>query len=119
MITLIYDDMYGYAMPEARLEGWVNGLIKAHKGNNAPPNSRDTIIRYGQELILDYFRLAIAEGRLDHNDIQIKYQDEIILINEDGRIDKWPMPSYGLDAIEKLLIIGSQQRLRERRSHEI
>lgn len=95
MITLVYDDMYGTVMPEARVEGWVNSFIDDHNGYDVP-------ITYGQELILNYFRLAIVEGRLDHNDIRVQYQDELISINEKGRLSRWPMPDRLCDVLSKL-----------------
>jgi hypothetical protein len=96
MITLEYDSMEGLALPEGKICDFVDQFIVDN-------NDKDIKLVYSQELILDYFRLAIVQGRLDYNNILVQYQDETTTINSNGRLDRWPMPTYCCDVLCQLL----------------
>ena len=95
MITLEYDSLNGLALPEGAIKGFVDQYIADYCEKNVH-------LIYSQELILEYFRLAIVRGELDHNTIQVKYIDDLVQINEYGYLSRWPMPSYTLDVLSEL-----------------
>ena len=96
MITLEYDSMNGLALPEGAIKPFVDQFIADYQ-------TQDMRLVYSQGLILDYFRLAIVRGELDHNIVQVKYLDDIIEIDEDGRLKSWPMPDYLCDVLAALM----------------
>jgi hypothetical protein len=96
MITLEYDSMEGLALPEGKIKEFVTEYIAAHR-------DKDVTLAYGQELILNYFRLAIVNNKLDHNNIVVKYQDTIIPIDKYGTLKKWLMPSVTDDVLQGLI----------------
>jgi hypothetical protein len=96
MIILEYDSMDGLALPEGKICDFVDQFIVDN-------NDKDVHLVCSQELILDYFRLAIVQGRLDYNNILVQYQDETTTINSNGRLDRWPMPTYCCDVLSQLL----------------
>lgn len=96
MITLEYDSMAGLALPEGKICDFVDQFITDNTG-------KDVHLVYSQELILDYFRLAIVNNKLDHNNIVVKYQDTIIPIDKYGTLKKWLMPSVTDDVLQGLI----------------
>lgn len=96
MITLEYDDFNGLVMPEGKIKEFVDQFIADNNGKYA-------YLVYGQGLILEYFRLAIVRGELDHTKIVVKYLDNIIEISARGRLRSWPMPDYLCDVLGELL----------------
>ena len=96
MITLEYDALSGLVLPEGAVKSFVDNYIVANRDT-------DVHLIYSQELILDYFRLAIVRGELDHNIVQVKYLDNIVSIKSDGYLDSWPMPTYSNDVLSEIL----------------
>jgi hypothetical protein len=96
MIILEYDSMEGLALPEGKICDFVDQFIADNAG-------KDVKLVYGQELILDYFRLAIINAKLDHNDIVVQYLDKIVTVNSDAKLSSWPMPDYLCDVLSQLL----------------
>jgi hypothetical protein len=96
MITLEYDSMAGLALPEGKICDFVDQFIADNAG-------KDVKLVYGQELILHYFRLAVVNGKLDHNDIVVQYLDKILTVNSYANLSSWPMPDYFCDVLNQLL----------------
>ena len=95
MITLIYNDMSGLTLPEGKIEEFVYQFITEYQ-------DKDIDLCYGQELILNYFRLAIRENKIPAESVVVKYNDTTVKINSRGRLEKWPMPDYLCDVLSKL-----------------
>lgn len=95
MIILEYDSMEGLVLPEGKICEFVNQYISDN-------HDKDTHLVYSQELILDYFRLAVANSELDYNNVLVQYQDKIMTIDSNGRLDRWPMPTYCCDVLSEL-----------------
>lgn len=96
MITLEYNNMEGLTLPEGKICSFVDQYIADNVG-------KDVHLVYSQALILDYFRLAIVRGELDHTKIVVKYCDDIIELTDRGRLKRWPMPDYQCDVLSGLL----------------
>jgi hypothetical protein len=69
MIILKYDPYVGNAMPEGRVSQYVKDTL-AEYHNDANNINNQYTITFGQSLILQYFRIAVKEGRLDKADIR-------------------------------------------------
>ena len=83
-ITIEYDPEIGLVLPDGLIEEYVNRIVRRIQ-NNEP-----MYITVGGELIIDYLRLAVKQGKIDCNDIIFKYKDEFIACNSDGRLSRWP-----------------------------
>lgn len=90
MIILKYDPYVGNTMPEGRVSQYVKETLEEYHNDDNNINNQYTIT-FGQSLILQYFRIAVKEGRLDSGDIIITMKDGVhIPINHDGSISYWP-----------------------------
>ena len=65
-ITIEYDPKVGLVLPDGLIEEYVAKLISRIK-NNEP-----IYLIVGGELIIDYLRVAVKQGKIDCNDIIFK-----------------------------------------------
>ena len=67
-----------------------------------PPEERwDFDYTFGTFLFIDALRVEIREGRLQLEDVEFRYNGDIIQFDKDGRTPYWP-EGFG-DQVEKLL----------------
>lgn len=83
MITLEYDALNGMALPEGMVKPFVIEFIHLHK-------TKDIKLIFGQELILQEFRLALINGVFPINAFQLMFDGQEIKFTYDFKIDQWP-----------------------------
>ena len=81
-IEIRYDPDNGLVFPDNKVESFVN---------NFNILGRDIYVCVGSALIIDYFRLAVKKGKISCNDIVFLFNDEVLPINKDGRLPRWPI----------------------------
>ena len=81
MITIEYSPT-GIPIADGALNWWLSHVL-THK-------NEDRLFEVATGLCIDAVRLAIHEGKIDHNNIQFKYKDQIILSDRFGSLDSWP-----------------------------
>jgi|AntAceMinimDraft_16_1070373.scaffolds.fasta_scaffold74983_4 hypothetical protein len=48
-------------------------------------------VKLGTELLIDWVRVKVKEGVLDHKNVQFKFKDKILKCDEEGQINEhWP-----------------------------
>jgi len=77
MIKVIYDPIYGVAIPDGEVIEFSHSL-------------HDRVITISNGIVLDAIRLAIKEGKYKPEDIYIEFEGKRININKDGRAENWP-----------------------------
>ena len=83
MLTIEFNQL-GESMPDHMVEDYV--LYTMEKYNSG----RITKISVSQELVVDAFKMLVAEGEIDCNEIQFLYRGEIITVNKYGTIANYP-----------------------------
>ena len=83
MITLEYDALNGMVLPEGMVKPFVTEFIRLNKG-------QDIKLIFGQELILQEFRLALANGILSINSFRLMFDNQEVAFTYDFKIEHWP-----------------------------
>jgi hypothetical protein len=110
-ITVEYDLENGYLFADGKAEEWVNGIInKFHKDIAEGCEDIDWDIKVCSYLLVDAFRVKIAEGRLSHKDIIFRFKGENIKSDKYGRLQVWPKGfcDVGTDLLERLLTANAK-----------
>ena len=87
MIKLIYDAHNGMTLPDGKIKEWVHKYIDENQ-------NIDVTLTIGQGFILNEFRLAVKQNKLDHNKITIHFGRWTIRVDKYGTLEYWPK---GLD----------------------
>lgn len=100
MITVHYNSNGGFSFPDGKCESWVNKQIE-----NDLLSAGDTYVSVGTSLLIDCFRVAICEGKLDPKNIQFMFRGDVLVHDDDGRINDWPhgFADVGDRILERLL----------------
>jgi hypothetical protein len=83
MITLEYDALNGMALPEGMVKPFVTEFIRLNK-------TKDIKLIFGQELILQEFRLALINNVLPIDAFKLMFDDKEVKFTYDFKIDDWP-----------------------------
>jgi hypothetical protein len=83
MITLEYDALNGMALPEGMVKPFVTEFIRLNK-------TKDIKLIFGQELILQEFRLALINGVFPVNAFRLMFDDREVKFTYDFKIEEWP-----------------------------
>lgn len=83
MLTIVYDPIEGIVYPDGKTQDMVKVALRWIK-------LQDQTLTIGSELFIQYVRVAIVAGDIDCTDVQIKYKDQVLPLNKDGRIERWP-----------------------------
>jgi hypothetical protein len=87
MITLEYDALNGMALPEGMVKPFVTEFIRLNK-------TKDIKLIFGQELILQEFRLALLTNTLSIDAFRLMFDGHEIKLTYDYKIaadyKKWP-----------------------------
>ena len=83
MLTVIYDEMYGSAIPDGQCEKEVLDFYEYSQ-------KQDFKVCVSSETFITALRVLIKEKKIDLDKIQVKYKDEILPIDSDGRCNTWP-----------------------------
>ena len=103
-ITVEYKPKGGYVFADGDGEEWVditlNKFLSGHK---------DRVYTVSSSLLIDYFRLRLAQGIIAPDQIQFKFNDEILKANKYGTLEQWPngFCDHTMNICEELLTIGS------------
>jgi hypothetical protein len=101
MIIIDYHSEDGYCLPDGKAEKWVTKIIKGELSSFIG----DTYIQVCSSLLIDCFRVAIHEGRLDPKEIQFTFNGDVLFHDDRGRILDWPkgFGDVGDHILERLL----------------
>jgi hypothetical protein len=85
MLTIIYDNLKGYTLPDGLVQNYVDKII-----NEAV--DKDTEIVIGSDLILTAFRAMVATNVLHHDDVIVQWAQtgELLKIRSNGSLTHWP-----------------------------
>ena len=83
MITLEYDALNGMALPEGMVKPFVTEFIRLNK-------TKDIKLIFGQELILQEFRLAVINDVLSIDAFRLMFDDREVKFTYDFKIEDWP-----------------------------
>lgn len=94
-ITLEYNADDGYLFPDGQAEKWVDGLLLQFEHDCASREEQgwdDAHYKFKvcSALLIDIFRLRLAEGRLKPGQLEIYFNGKKLDLNEYGRIAVWP-----------------------------
>jgi hypothetical protein len=105
ILTIDYNANSGFVMADGRAEGQVDHLISGFLGQNNDQN-----IVTSSALIIDFFRLRVAEGIIPTDQIKFTFNGKTLNHNKHGRIEQWPdgYCDIPIGPMEKLLTIGSK-----------
>jgi len=86
-MIIVYDDLIGHVMPDGLVEHYVDEVITQFKREDI-----EQLLIFGNQIPIDYFRLAVKKGKINCNDIVFRFRQdgEDIRINENGRLQRWP-----------------------------
>ncbi len=115
-LTLVYDAMSGYNLCDGRSEEWVDTYIDEFlKGK------KDQRIVIGSALLIDFFRLRLAQGVISTDQVEFVFKDKTLEHNKHGRIKHWPRGycDIPIEPMEKLLTIGSESVKKRKKLSEM
>ena len=103
-LTVAYNAENGFHIADGGAEDWIDIFITKFL-----ENKKDLKITVASALLIDYFRLRLAQGIITPDQIQFKFDDEIIKANKYGTLERWPngFCDKTMDILEELLTIGS------------
>ena len=106
-LTVEYDPMAGHVYKDGEAQGWVDDIL--HHALNKVEDREDLVVTVASALLIDYFRLRLAQGIILPDQIQFKFNDQIIKANKYGTLEQWPRGfcDKTMDILEELLTIGS------------
>jgi len=116
-LTVEYDPMVGYVCKDGEAQGWVDDVLHAVlKRMNDKDQYRDDLITVASALLIDYFRVRLAEGVIKKDQIAFKFDGKILEHNEHGRITHWPKGFCDLpiEPMERLLTLQSEAWKKEK-----
>ena len=88
-LKIRYDAINGMVVPDGNVADTIDKII------NDWDNSIQDYWVIGSELLLTGIRVAIRQGRIDHENVEIYYningQDNIMYPDKNGLLDNWPI----------------------------
>lgn len=79
----------GICVPDAKIDELVTNLISIVDFKNNL-DDKEYHIQVASELIITALRVKVLAGEIPYTQIEFKFEDKIIKINKDGRLDWWP-----------------------------
>lgn len=92
-------------VPDSEIEPWVKESIKQYHEWKTHPINSEFVLRIAQEMLITMFRVAVKEGLISSSEIEIRFNGEVLVINQFGRIENWPRGfcDYNDDFLNRLL----------------
>lgn len=89
------DDESVVFLPDDEVKGYVEETINTFLHfNKKPATEVHYHVRIGNELIMTQFRVsirqAIRENKMTSNDVEFRFDNEVLKLDKDGRIGVWP-----------------------------
>lgn len=110
MITCTYDAVHGHTVPDGKVFEWVDETIELSK-------IAKTQVFVGSEVIIDAFRLRIAQGKLSPKDIVFYHEGGAFEINEYGVGKENMPPSFTCQLSCDILRTSIEKRRRDREQY--
>jgi hypothetical protein len=106
MITILYDPVGGFAVPDGAARQWAKNVAKSSSG----PKEYDFFFHIGTEAMLNSIRLLVVLGEINHKDVVVEFKGEKYELNQfsvtgqDGHFE-WPrgLAEEGIDIVEDLV----------------
>ena len=84
-IRIIYDNAVGLILPDAEVALWVNDLVRKYE-----TSKEDYSVTVANEIIVMAVRLAVCQGRINHEDIVFVFMEQEVPMDKNARIENWP-----------------------------
>lgn len=99
MFKIVYDPHYGQVVPDGDIESFVMENVRNH--------SKIAKVYVGSETMFTRFRLAVARGELDTDNVGFYFNNELIPHRPDGTLVRWPkgLGDYEMQYIRELTTI--------------
>lgn len=88
MLIVNYDPDNHFVVEDGKIEKCVNELLEMYF--KTAIGVYETKITVGSELIVQYFRVAVREGKISHEDIKFEYKGQRIDVDKFGNLREWP-----------------------------
>jgi hypothetical protein len=82
MLRIIWDDNIAVPVVDSKIQTFVNVTL----------NSKYEFCYVAQTVLIDAFRLAVMEGRINHKEVVFIYEGEEFEVGKNGRFDHYPFP---------------------------
>jgi hypothetical protein len=107
-LTIIYDPDRGYLFADGKAEEWVDETIDMFNRAGERSDDPEWRIKVCSALLVDYFRLRLAQKKIKADQIAFEFKDQTLIHNKYGRLEKWPKGfcDYTDDILTELLSIG-------------
>jgi hypothetical protein len=76
----------GQAVADLRVQDWLDDLLSRLEHCGLESHTIDV----GTDVMVSIIRLAVIEGRLDHEDVTFYFEDYIITVDENGMFNLSP-----------------------------
>ena len=94
MLTVIYSKE-GLPISDFEAEAFVESASK---------KEGDTTLNISSEIVLNYFRVYILEGKIPHNKIKFVIDGEDVQVDKNGTLQRYPSTSALDDSLHRLLV---------------
>lgn len=92
-IVLVYDPVHGEPTSDGLAYAFVYSIVNS---------TAERIVYTSTSLVVEYFRLAVFREDLLSSELIIRFNDETILVESDGRFNKYPRGF--LDQVENIMM---------------
>lgn len=94
MLKIIWDDNIAVPVVDSKIHTFVNVTL----------NSKYDFCYVAQAALVDAFRLAVMEGRINHKEVVFVYEGEEFKLDENGRFPHYPLPDVPTEILGKLFL---------------
>lgn len=103
ILTIEYNPVDAIPVADGRCEVEVSRIIDIFRDVNGAYKWA-----VSSSLMIDYFRLAVVQGKISHEELRFKFKDEIITVHENGSLSHWPKGFCDyLDIVIRKIITGN------------
>lgn len=96
MLTVIYDPINGPAFPDLKVMEHASNIIALYKEGTV------TVCPVGTDALVQAFRVQVARGNINHNELEFQYGGASISVDSCGMLKCWP--SGFCDEYENMLM---------------
>jgi hypothetical protein len=104
-LTIEYNAKNGFHITDGGAEDWVDIFIaKFFEGK------KDLKLTVASALLIDFFRVRLAQGVIETDQIAFTFEGKTLRHNKHGRIEHWPKGfcDIPIEPMEQLLMMGSE-----------
>ena len=109
-LIIEYNADGGYIFPDGKIEAWVNETVKQFKNKLRNNIEEDRKLIVANTIAIDFFRLALAEGRIEKDQIEFVFEGKTLEHNKYGVIKHWPKEycDIPIKPMVKMMEIGAK-----------